>query len=228
MLDFVLTQHWRLALQALLLFVAGLLLAWPVLRFRLRLVARPAEFVLRIVLRLMGRSPPVPRVAVVIFAYNATVIFLYMAAGFHPLAPKVLCVWVGLNVAVLMGMVQTQEEMLAAFQVEPGMWRPASGLALICGVLVLVLELPCLWFAVGMGIRMGQLVQGGHVGYLEALAERARAYWTVIAPVLFVSATAEAIAIRGAGPPAREAGERPHPAGEEEPESEGDAGAEAQ
>ncbi len=200
MLDFVLRQHWRPAAQALLLFVLGLFMAWPVLRFRLRFVARPAEFMVRIVLRLLGESPPVPRVAVVVFAYNATVMFLYMAAGFHPLIPRLLCVWVGLNIAVLMGMVGTQREMLLAFRVQPGMWRPAAGLALVCGLLVLMLELPCLWFAVGMGIRMGQLVQGGQVGYLEALAQRAQAYWAIIAPVLFVSATAEAIAIRGAGP----------------------------
>ncbi|MFO7958282.1 MAG: stage II sporulation protein M [Candidatus Brocadiia bacterium] len=201
MLHFVVVRHFRLAVHALLLFLVGMFIAWPVIRYKLRFIVRPAEAVLRFVTHLMGQSPGIPRMAAVIFGYNATAIFIYMASGFHPLLPKVFGVWTGLNIAVLMGMVQREGEIMDVFRRTPGQWTPPPRLTGLCGLLVLLLELPCFWFSIAMGISLGHAVQGGQ-GYLPALAMRAQAYVSVIAPVLLVSAVSEAVAIRGSSPPA--------------------------
>jgi hypothetical protein len=194
--------HLRLALDALILFVVGLFIAWPVVRYRLTVLARPAEAVLRLVLRAIGPSPPVVRLAGVIWLYNSTVIFIYMTTGWHPILPKIACIWVGMNIGVLMGMVQRQEDIIASLRPSPGQWRPGRRLALLCGALVSLVELPAFWLAIAMGISMGHAVQAGDAGYGAALAARAGAYGTVLVPALLVSALAEAVAIRGVAPEA--------------------------
>jgi hypothetical protein len=200
MLELV-SAHVELALHAALLFAVGLFTAWPVVRYRWTAVARPALSVFRAVLRLMGPSPSIARMAAVIFGFNATAIFLYMASGFHPMLPKVFGIWTGLNVAVI-GAMAAREPADALGRPRPGQWRPPAWLALPCGLLVLALELPCFWVSLALGMSMGHAVQGG-APYLRALAPRAAAYACVIAPALVVSALAEAVAIRGAARRAR-------------------------
>jgi len=203
MFHFVVVRHFRLAVHALLLFVVGLLLAWPVIRYRLRSIVRPAEAILRVVARLMGPSPGIPRMTAVIFGYNVTAIFIYMASGFHPLLPEVFSIWTGLNIAVLMGMVQRDGEIMGAFRHTSGQWTPPPRVTGVCGLLVLLLELPCFWYSIALGISLGHAVEGGQ-GYVTALAVRAQAYVGVVAPVLLASAISEAVAIRGSSPPAEQ------------------------
>ncbi|KPK62523.1 MAG: hypothetical protein AMK73_05955 [Planctomycetes bacterium SM23_32] len=195
MVEFVFVKHAGLALDAALLFVVGLFVAWPVVHYRLRTVAAPALAAFRLVLRLMGPSAGIPRMAAVIFGFNTCAIFLYMACGFHPLLPKAFAVWTGLNIGAVMGLGRREEEALSA-RAAPESWRPAPALTSVCAALVLVVELPCFWFGIAMGVGLGHEVQAG-AAYAAALGDRAGPYFAVLAPLLLCSAVAESVAIRG-------------------------------
>lgn len=197
MFEFVLRDHFRLAVHAALLFAAGLFASWPVVHYRIEAAARWPLAVFRLVLGLIGPSPSIARMSCVIFCFNSVAIFVYMASGFHPLLPKVFGIWTGLNIGIILGMARHEEEMLEAGRRSPTQWAPRPGLTAASGLLVLLVELPCFWFAIAMGIGMGHGVQSGAEVYLDALMLRARAYITVIVPLLLLSAVAEAIAIRG-------------------------------
>jgi hypothetical protein len=199
MLRFVFTEHQKLALYAAFLFVVGLFLSWPVVHYRLRLFARLPLTVFRLVLRAVGPAPGVARLAGCIFVFNVTVIFADMALGFHPLVPKLLCIWTGMNVGILACMGDAAGLAFPRGSAE-GQWRPPPALAAASAFLVLLLELPCFWLAIAMGVSLGHAVARGS-DYLPALALRTQAYCTVIAPLLACSALAEAIAIRGASSP---------------------------
>lgn len=198
MLDFIFRAHLPLAADAAMLFAVGVLLSFPVVRLRLRGVAALPRALLRLVLRLIGPDPTLARMAGVIWAFNSVVLFVDLASGFHPLLPALLCVWTGLNVGVMVGMAPQEMRALGAGRPRPGRWTPPRGLASPCALLVPLLELPCFFYTVAMGINMGILVQSNALPYLPALAVRGRAYAAVIVPVLLASAIAEAIAIRGA------------------------------
>ncbi len=198
MLYFVFRDHASQAAQAALLFTAGAFFSWPVVRFRLRGVAALPVALLRLVVRLIGPAPSFVRMAGVIWAFNSAAMFIDLAAGFHPLLPALLCLWTGLNIGVVVGMAPREMAVPAASRPGPGRWSPPPAAARLCGLLVLLLELPCLFYTTAMGISMGALVQSGTLHYLPALAVRGRAYALVIVPLLLVSAIAEAIAIRGA------------------------------
>lgn len=197
-LDFIFVQHFWLALDAVILFAVGLFAAVPVVRYGMEAVKWLPLKVFRLVVRLMGERGIV-RTALVIGTFNSVAIFVYMVSGFHPLFPKIFGVWTGLNIAVLTAGVDKEKDPVLSRLTEPpeGGWRPSAGLAGLCGLLVLILELPCFWFALAMGMRMGHRVQAG-ASYAEELSRRGTAYVTVIVPLLLVSAVAEAIAIRGA------------------------------
>lgn len=190
----------RLAYHAVLLFAVGLFVAAPVVRFRLRAVARPAMALLDAVMRLVGRAPSLPRMAGVIWAFNSTAIFLYMASGFHPLLPKVFCLWTGLNIGAVIGFTRTGLYRPREPHRLRQQWTPTYGEAAVCGLAVLVVELACFWTAIGMGMSVGAEVQAG-TPYLQALAPRAAAYARVIVPALLFSATCEAVAVRAAAEP---------------------------
>lgn len=198
MIDFVFARHLWLAVHALILFMVGIFISFPVIRYNLEKVSWLPRQLFRMVVRLMG-DRGIVRTAVVIWLFNSTAIFLYMASGFHPLLPKIFGVWTGLNVAVLTYGPATREDPVLSKLAEPveeGVWQPSPALSGLCGLLVLVLELPCFWFSIAMGIRMGHHVQAG-TPYLGAMSRYATAYGTVVVPILFVSAVAESIAVRG-------------------------------
>ncbi len=200
MLYFVFREHSPQAAQAALLFAVGVFLSWPVVRLRLRGVAVLPLALLRTVVRLIGPDPSVVRMAGVIWLFNSVAMFVDLAAGFHPFVPALLCLWTGLNIGVVIGMAPREMAMLAAGHPGPGRWTSPPAVARLCGLLVLLLELPCLFYTVAMGISMGALVQSGTLHYLPALAVRGRAFACVIVPLLLVSAIAEAVAMRGAVP----------------------------
>ena len=197
MLEFVFRAHMRLASHAALLFAVGLFISVPVVRYRLRPIAWLPLAVFRLVIGLIGSSPSMARMVAVIFSFNTVAIFLYMASGFHPVLPKVFGIWTGMNIGIVMGMARQEELAGRSGWAKPGQWRPSRSLTGLCGLLVLLLELPCFWFAVAMGISLSHAVQAGMQSYTEALAPRASAYLAVIAPLLLCSAVAEAVAIRG-------------------------------
>lgn len=200
MLEFVLREHFRLAAHAALLFAVGLFVSWPVIRYRLRGVALVPLAVFRVVLKLIGPAPSIARTAAVVFCFNGAVMFLCMASGFHPLPPKLLGIWTGLNIGVITGLAR-QEPLMAAGGSGPGRWAPPRWLTALCSLAVLTLELPCFWLALAMGMSMGHAVQAGTQSYLEALTPRAGAYGAVILPALLLSAVAEAVAVRGSSAP---------------------------
>ena len=61
MLEFVFIQHLRLAIEAMVLFVIGLAISWPVVHYRWTWVAALPLAIFRSVLRLIGPSPGLVR-----------------------------------------------------------------------------------------------------------------------------------------------------------------------
>ena len=66
----------------------------------------------------------------------------------------------------------------------------------ICGLLTLLLELPCFWYTMGMTLWMtpGLFAMWRSADW-SPIAQRVTAYLTVILPILFVSAMVEAYAV---------------------------------
>jgi hypothetical protein len=199
-LYFIFTVHQKLALYAAFLFVVGLFLSWPVVHYRMRAAARLPLAVFGFVLRAVGPAPSIARLAGVIFGFNVVVIFSDMALGVHPVVPRLLCMWTGMNVGIIVGL-GDEAGLTFPRAAAPGRWRPSRALASLCALVVVLLELPCFWLSIAMGMSLGYAVQSGASDYAGALALRAQAYATVIAPLLACSALAEAVAIRGPAPP---------------------------
>jgi hypothetical protein len=198
--SFVLVHHFGLACGAALLFLMGVLLAFPVVK----LGAAPLTWLPRVlfgmVRRLLGGQPSMARLGSVIFGFNGSAMLLYMASGVHPGIPAAISVLTGYNIAVIL-LLSGEANGLA---ITPAAhWKPARWVAGLCGLAVVFLELPCFWYSIAMGIGLGQEVVAGRTGYLEAFSFRLYAYVVLILPVLLVSALCEAIAIQGmaASPP---------------------------
>ena len=198
-----LSRHLEPGAYAAVLFFVGLVLSVPVVRLRLRAIEWVPRMLLRLVVRLMGPSPAVTRMALAIWLFNSAVMFLCMASGFHPSLPAVLCIWTGINVGLMAFRAATEGEPALEALARPGAaaWRPPGWLAAAGGVLVLLIELPCFWYAVAMGVTLGWDVSQPATDYVEALAPRASVYLSVIVPALLLSAIAESLAIRGASTP---------------------------
>jgi hypothetical protein len=198
-ISFVLARHFWPACEAALLFFLGALLAWPAMRFGPGVLTRFPRMLLRQVARWFGKDPSIARMTGVIFGFNATAMFLYMAAGIRPWLPQAIAVLTGFHIAVALFL--GEEELWGpADGAVPGpgaSWFPGKGLTALCGVLVLGIELPCFWYATGMGISLGRDVLAGLVPYAEGVVPRAKAYAAVILPLLLTSAACEAVAVRG-------------------------------
>jgi len=196
-ISFVLVRHFWPACEAALLFFLGAILAWPVARLGPGIFTRFPRMLLRWVARWFGTDPGIVRMTGVIFGFNGSAMFLYMASGVRPWLPQAVAVLTGFHVAVVLF---SGEEGLgfpaAGGDRGPG-WVPGKGFAALCGLMVLGIELPCFWYAVGMGVRLGREVLSGLVPYPEGLVPRAQAYVLVILPLLLVSAVCEGVAIRG-------------------------------
>jgi hypothetical protein len=195
--SFVFVQHFGLACGAALLFLVGALLAIPVVRHgSTRLTWLPLTL-FRWVRRMLGTHPSMTRLWSLIFGFNGTVMLLYMASGVHPGFPAAISMLTGYNIAVIL-LLSGDSEDLGGLTVSPAPgWTPGRWVAVICGLAVLLLELPCFWYAIAMGIRLGQEIVAGQTTYSQGIASRVHAYLLCILPVLLVSAVCEAIAIRG-------------------------------
>lgn len=201
---YILVDHFHPAIDSALLLAAGLFVSVPVVKYRLGFVQWLPLALMRLVIRMMGRSNDLLRTSLVIWLFNSSAMFLYMAAGFHPLLPKVLGLWTGLNIGVVLAHSHRETRdgggSLHPPGADPDAWRPPRPVAAVCGVAVLVLELPCFFYAIALGMRMGADVAWGGVAYADAFPRRALAYGAIIVPVLLISAIAESVAIRGAVP----------------------------
>ena len=203
LLAFVFIQHFGLACGAALLFLVGALLAFPAVRTdSTRLTWLPLTL-FSLVRRMLGTNPGMTRLGALIFVFNGTAMLVYMASGVRPVIPAIISIVTGYNIAVIL-LVAGETGDLDGLAVSPcARWIPPRWVAVLCGLAVAFLELPCFWYSIAMGIRLGQEVVAGRIGYLQGIVPRIHAYALLILPVLFVSAVCEAIAIRGmsASPP---------------------------
>ncbi len=193
---FIFILHRGEAWEATLLAAAGSLLAIPAARFRVAgLLALPL-FLFRLARRIVGEKANF-RMAATIFAFNGSAMFLYMASGIRPALPAAIAFLTGFNLTAILLAGGNERSGSHQPAVPPGAWVPGSRLTALCGLAVLLLELPCFFFAAAMGIRLGAEIQGGLTTYLAGLAPRAVAYGRVVLPLLLVSAICETVAIRG-------------------------------
>jgi len=197
--SFIFVQHSGLAMGAALLFLVGALLAIPVVKRGSTILTWLPVFLFRMVGRILGRQPSVTRLWSVIFGFNGTVMLLYMASGIHPAIPAFVSMVTGYNIAAILLLTgQGQSREFGELAVSPGHgWVPARWTAGLCGLAVLILELPCFWYSIAMGMRLGQEIAAAETTYVQGIAPRIHAYVAVILPALLVSAVCEAIAIRG-------------------------------
>ena len=200
---YIIIEHFNLAVDGALLFAVGLFIAVPTVKYRLGFAEwLPLKF-MKLVQRLMGPSASFWRIVFVIWVFNSMAMFIYMASGFHQLIPQIFAIWTGLNIGVIIAHSQREAREgrgTFLFDQPPGSWKPSPAIAGMCGLLVLFLELACFFYVIALGMRMGAEVSWGGVGYLDSLQPRATAYAAVIMPLLFISAVAETIAIRGGMP----------------------------
>ncbi len=197
--SFVFVRHFDLACGAALLFLIGALLALPVVRCGANLLTSMPMLLFRAVRRMFGSRPGMTRLWSLIFGFNGTVMFLYMASGVHPFIPAAVSLLTGYNIAVIVIKAgETDDSGFLAGSPDSG-WRPSRWVAGLCAAAVVLLELPCFWYSIAMGIRLGQEVAAGQTTYTDGMAVRLQAYLLVILPLLFVSAVCEAIAIQGSG-----------------------------
>ncbi len=196
-IPFVFIGHFWTACEAALLFSLGGLLAWPAVRVGPRFLVLFPMLLFQGVLGLFGKNPGMMRMFGVIFGFNASAIFLYMASGFRPWLPEVIAVLTGFNITVIMLLGGQGIEFTAEGGDAGGAWVPGTFLTALCGLAVLALELPCFCFSIGMGVSLGREILEGQVRYGQGIVPRAEAYVLVILPLLLVSAVCEGIVIRG-------------------------------
>jgi hypothetical protein len=201
LIEYVFVDHFLPACIAALFFLAGALLAVPRPVRNYRWIQRACHALFGCLLRLFGHRPGLPRTAVTIFLFNGIAIFLYMSAGIRPWIPKLIALATGFTIALAVLGAAELEELFAERRLATTSSEPGPVLALGCSIATIVLELPCFWYAVGMGITLGDGLAGNAGGYPDLFAERAVAYATVLLPVLAISAFCESIAIAGAKKP---------------------------
>jgi len=205
------------ALYAMIAFILGAASAWVVIYWEVEPLERFALWLLKCVTWLVGQRPTMLRLFVIIWGFNSTAMFVYMCTGVWVVLPALVCFLTGMNLAIIFvrGPAAAEGSPLipvpaaSTLDAEEG---PALGVGpMLCGLLVVLLELPAFWYSIGMGISLGHFVQEhfssiadilllrlGSPAFNAAFEERAAAYVQVIVPVLFVSALAEAYAVREA------------------------------
>ena len=185
----LLWKHCWGAFGMALLFGAGMLLAIPVHRRGVRVLLYMPDLFACLLGHILKRTST-PRLAAFIFLFNAIAIFLYMLTGVIPYLPAATALSTGLNVALTSIIAQDRLPLR-----NPSATRlPIT--ARIGAVLTFVLELPCLWLSLAMGMTITPnllgLLRGDDLAPLRA---RALAYALVIVPTLALSALAEAHAV---------------------------------
>jgi hypothetical protein len=188
-LEFLLHRAPYACLSALL-FLAGAACATPVYRRRVEwLISFPRW----VALKLRGireRKPSVPALGLFIFAFNGVAMLVYMLLGIIPGMAALITFLTGLNV-ILIGLIARE---IPSDETAPRGTPPVS--IRICGLLTLLLELPCFWFTMGMTLwTKPRIFDMLHSGDFSEIRTRVTAYLMIILPILFVSAMVEAYAV---------------------------------
>jgi len=197
--SFVFVEHFGLACGAALLFLVGALIAFPVVKHGSTRLTRLPMILFRLVRRMLGTNPGMTRLWSLIFGFNGTAMLLYMASGVHPGFPAAISLLTGYNIAVILLVAGGSEELDGLTVSSASGWKPGKWVAGVCGLAVLLLELPCFWYSIAMGIRLGQEIVASQTSYVQGIPARLHAYGFLILPALLVSALCEAIAIQGSG-----------------------------
>ncbi len=86
LIRFIFVDHAGAACAAALFFGGGSLLAYPVVRLKFSSLTLFPLLLFRLARWLVGEESN-PRMALAIFGFNGTAMFLYMASGVHPAIP---------------------------------------------------------------------------------------------------------------------------------------------
>ena len=137
------------------------------------------------------KKPSVPALGLFIFAFNGVAMLVYMLLGIIPGLAAVISFFTGLNI-ILIGLLARE---FPSDDAAPRVRAPPISVR-ICGLLTLLLELPCFWYTMGMTLWMkpGLLAMWRSADW-SPIAQRVAAYLTIILPILFVSAMVEAYAV---------------------------------
>ncbi len=194
---FVFVEHFFTACLAALLFFGGILLAYLVVKQKIKFLSWLPRQVFELVRKLIGPHPGLVRLGLVIFCFNGLAICLYMASGFHPVLPATISILTGFNIMMICLMIGDELKSSDLIMSTTSSWAPGPGVSFFCGMAVLILELPCFWYSIAMGISLGREIVSGQVAYGQGLALRLQAYTIVILPTLMLSAICETVAIQG-------------------------------
>jgi len=178
------------ACAAAVLFAAGMACATPVYQRRMEWLLSFPRWVALKLHRVREKKPSVPALGLFIFAFNGVAMLVYMLLGIIPGVAALITFFTGLNV-ILIGLIARE---VPSDDAAP---RPTPPISVrICGLLTLLLELPCFWYTMGMTLWMNKgLFAMWRSADWSPVAKRVTAYLTVILPILFVSAMVEAYAV---------------------------------
>jgi hypothetical protein len=184
-------HHGLYAGAAAVLFAAGMACATPVYQRRMeRLLSFPRWVALKL-RAIRDQKPSVPALGLFIFAFNGVAMLVYMLLGIVPGLAALISFFTGLNI-ILIGLLARE---MASDDAGPRRTPPIS--VRICGLLTLLLELPSFWFTMGLTLRMKPgLMEMWRSADWTPIGQRVEAYLTIILPILFVSAMAEAYEYR--------------------------------
>lgn len=176
------------AVLAAALFFIGAGLAPVVYGRRWEFFLSTPRWMMRRLHGIIEKKPPVPALAAFIFGFNGLAMFLYMMTGVIPGAAYLIAGMTGLNVA-LAGLLSREEPMPR----NAPAFMPVS--VRVCMLLTFLLELPCFWFAMGMGFTMPHVIPFVQETDTAGILLRVRTYLVAILPILAVSASVEAYAV---------------------------------
>ena len=136
-------------------------LAFPVVKHGSPRLTWLPLILFRMVRRMFGTSPGMTRLWALIFGFNGTVMLLYMASGVHPGFPAAISLLTGYNIAVIFLVAGASEDLDGLIVSPASGWTPGEWVAGVCGLAVILFELPCFWYSIAMGIRLGQEIVAG-------------------------------------------------------------------
>ncbi|NOZ21089.1 MAG: stage II sporulation protein M [Planctomycetes bacterium] len=183
--------HFRCAGYAAVVFTLGFISSVVVVKYRIEPLIVFPRWVTGKLHRLLKLNPPV--MFLFIFGFNSTAICVYMLSGvIHYLVPVAIAFLTGKNIGVITFLAaRTPPD--EALESQPH--RRLQILATACGILTALLEMPCFWIGIAMGMTLGGFGGGPGGDTSVAVVARLGAYLYVIVPVLLVSAIAETIGI---------------------------------
>lgn len=195
---YLFVDHFLAACKAALCFLLGALAVIPSIRWYPNACRKACARLLRFIAKLFGPHPGLFRIATTIFLFNGTAIFVYLSTGVHPMVPSVIAASTGFTLTLCFSLPQEAEALFDFASVHSNAWLPPPSLAIAGAAATALIELPCFFYSIGMGITLGQEVVHHRVTYLAGLETRATVYVTIVLPLLLISAISETVAIRGA------------------------------